>query len=118
MKFFYRLSYYIAGLSVGLVILVFIFSGKKTSCNYSPSSRVKNDLLQKQIKLSPDLQNQFYELNDSVLRYYINHGEINFSKSKTKLDSCRIYHIELKESIYIEAANCLKYVEIIRLQIQ
>ena len=118
MKLFYRLSYYIAGFSVGLVFLVFIFSGKKTSCNYSPSSRVKNDLLQKQFKISPYLQNQFSELNDSVLRFYINTGKINFSKSKTQLDSCRIYHIELKESIYMEVANCSKHVEVLRLQIQ
>ena len=117
MKFFYRLSYYIAGFSVGMVILVFIFNGKKTSCNYSPSSRVKNDLLQKQIKFKPDPPNQLDELNDSLLRFYINQGEINFSKSNTKLDSCRIYHIELKESNYIEVANCSKYVEVIRLQI-
>ena len=47
MTFFKRLSYYLFGFTIGLFFLLFIFGGKKTQCNYSPSSRVKNDILEK-----------------------------------------------------------------------
>ena len=43
-----RFGYYLGGFSVGLIFLGFVFSGKKTSCNYGPSARV-NNLLQKKI---------------------------------------------------------------------
>ena len=49
MSLFYRIGYYLVGFSVGLIFLAFVFNGKKTSCNYSPSSRVKSSLLQKKI---------------------------------------------------------------------
>ena len=47
MNLLYRLGYYFVGFSVGLIFLTFIFSGKKTSCNYSPSARVKRNLEKK-----------------------------------------------------------------------
>lgn len=118
MKLLYRLGYYLAGFSVGLIFLAFIFSGKKTSCNYSPSARVKNDLLQKSIQISSDLQSRYPKLTDSTLRTYIEKGSIDFSKSKTKLDSCRVYFIELEEetSSFLEVANCKKQVKVLNLQ--
>ena len=118
MKLLYRLGYYLAGFSVGLIFLAFIFSGKKTSCNYGPSARVKNDLLQKTIQISSDLQSRYPQLNDSTLRTYIEKGSIDFSKSKTKLDSCRVYFIELEEETnsFLEVANCKKQVKVLNLQ--
>ena len=44
MAFLKRLGYYLFGLSIGVIILSFIFSGKKTSCNYGPQARVKSQL--------------------------------------------------------------------------
>jgi len=40
-----RFGYYLGGFSVGLIFLGFVFSGKKTSCNYGPSARVKNKVI-------------------------------------------------------------------------
>lgn len=116
MKLLYRLGYYLAGFSVGLIFLAFIFSGKKTSCNYGPSARVKDNLLQKEILLGPEVRKRFPALTDSTIRTYINRGKLNFSKSKTQLDSCRIYHIELQEEqAFIEVANCKRQVEVLNL---
>ena len=66
MKILYRFGYYLAGLSIGLVFLAFIFNGKKTSCNYSPSARVKNNLLQKKIENPIEIQKQFPKKTDSL----------------------------------------------------
>ena len=109
-----RFGYYLGGFSVGLIFLVFVFSGKKTSCNYSPSARVKNNLLQKKIAFSPNDNNKIF-LSDSLIRSLINVGVINFSKSNTKKDSCRTYFIDLdlENNFYLEIANCTKTIKII-----
>ncbi|MBT6161891.1 hypothetical protein N8873_05045 [Flavobacteriaceae bacterium] len=113
MKFIYRLGYYLAGFSVGLILLTFIFSGKKTSCNYSPSARVKNDILQKNLVLPPD-----FKFSDSVVIGFIRKGKIDFSKSQTKLDSCRQYRIDLENAPIraLVVENCSKTIKILELQ--
>ena len=114
MRLIGRFGYYLGGFSLGLIFLGFIFSGKKTSCNYSPSARVKNNLLQKKIIYLFDHNNKHF-VSDSLVRSLINVGEINFSKSNTKKDSCRTYFIDLdlKNNFYLEIANCPEIIKII-----
>tara|TARA_B100001173_G_scaffold10056_1_gene8720 strand:+ start:74 stop:436 length:363 start_codon:yes stop_codon:yes gene_type:complete len=116
MRLFYRLGYYLAGFSVGLIFLVFIFSGKKTSCNYSPSARVKNNFLQKKIEIPPKINMKYPYLNDSILKVFIAQGKIDFIKSDTKLDSCKTYHINIAyhEDSFLKVANCKKKLIVIR----
>ena len=112
MNFLYRLSYYLFGFIIGMFFLMFFFSGKKTSCNYFPSKRVKNDLLKKQIIIPNHLKQEFVFLNDSILYSQISLGEIIFSESNVnENDTCNIYRLELNESkkIYkIDVKNCPK----------
>ena len=114
MSLFYRLGYYLVGFSVGIIFLTFIFSGKKTSCNYSPSARVKKDLEKKDIFIAEYLKKRYPFLNDSLVKNYIRNGEIDFSKSNTKLDSCRTYFFNLKnENISnFEVANCSRIIKL------
>ena len=60
------------------------------------------------------LSNKIF-VNDSIVRSLINAGEINFSKSNTKKDSCRVYFIDLdlKNNFYLEIANCSETIKII-----
>ena len=114
MKVIERFGYYLGGFSVGLIFLGFVFSGKKTSCNYGPSARVKNNILQKKIIYSPNHNNKPF-MSDSLVRSLINIGDINFSKSNIKKDSCRTYFIDLdlKNNFYLEIANCPEIIKII-----
>jgi len=99
MNFLYRLSYYLFGFIIGMFFLMFFFSGKKTSCNYFPSKRVKNDLLKKQIIIPSHLKKEFIFLNDSILYSQISLSEIIFSESNVnEKDTCNTYRLELKES--------------------
>ena len=109
-----RFGYYLGGFSVGLIFLGFVFSGKKTSCNYGPSARVKNNLLQKKIIYLTHDDNKTF-MSDSLVRSLINAGDINFSKSNTEKDSCRTYFIDLdfKNNFYLEIANCPETIKII-----
>ena len=114
MNLLYRLGYYLAGFSVGLIFLAFMFNGKKTSCNYSPSSRVKRNLEKKEIFISKEIRNKYPFLNESLIKNYIKDGEIDFSKSNTKLDSCKTYFFNLRKKNIsnFEVVNCSKIIEL------
>ena len=81
-----RFGYYLGGFSVGLIFLGFVFSGKKPSCNYGPSARVKNNLLQKKIAFSPNDNNKIF-LSDSALSFHEITSSTNISEL-SKLPFC------------------------------
>ena len=83
MNFINRLSYFSGGFLIGLVFLMFFLSGKRTSCSYLPSSRVKKDISRKNIKF----QNLLKKEDSLILLNAIKKGNINFSKSNTSLNS-------------------------------
>ena len=115
MKLLYRLGYYLGGFSVGLIFLAFILNGKKTSCNYSPNARVIDNLLQKELIIPAAVTNNYPDLNQERLREMIRNAKIDFSKSDTKLDSCKRYTLEAEQpaSAYFEVTNCAKKVNLI-----
>ena len=116
MNYINRVGYYFIGLSFGIIIMIFIFNQKGTRCNYSPQSRVLNDLKNKKW-----IYNE--TKNDSLidsLKYFnwIQNGKINFSKSDFKKDSCNIYCIEsiqnkIKVEIYV--LNCNENVRLVEM---
>ena len=99
MTFFKRLTYYLFGFTIGLFFLLFIFGGKKTQCNYSPSSRVKNDILEKDwvfqnnIKIPSDTINWFKK------------SKVIFRKSIINADSCDVYNFSYNSYFYF-VKNC------------
>ena len=94
--------------------MTFIFSGKKTSCNYSPSDRVKGNLENKEISISQELQNKYPFLDENLIKNYIKNGKIDFAKSNVKLDSCKTYFFNLnkKNILNFEVINCSKIIEL------
>ena len=115
MKLLYRIGFYLIGFSVGLVFLTFILDKKKTEFNYTPSARVKNNLLKKKIIIPSELLIKNSTLTDSLIYFYIKNGTINFSKSETKKDSCNIYYFEIKSDNkgFFTVANCEKRLNVI-----
>lgn len=109
MNFTNRLIYFLFGFFIGLIFLFFFFDRKNTSFNYLPSSRVKNNLLSKKINFKQ------YSKDSSLIRNIIKNGEINFSKSKIRSDSCSIYFILNSSKKSIQIQNCNDQVEILNL---
>ena len=52
MRLIQRLGYYLGGFSLGLIILAFFLSGKKTSCAYGPNARVLKNINTKKLVYS------------------------------------------------------------------
>ena len=105
MNFINRLSYFSTGFIIGLLFLMFFLSGKKTSCNYMPNSRVKNNILKKNISFS-----KLKNMSDSlVILNSISNGNIIFSKSNTSKKKCKEYYFEnnsKSNEIWLKINNC------------
>ena len=47
MKLVHRFAYYFGGFTIGIVLLLFFLSGKKTSCAYGPEARTLKNIRNK-----------------------------------------------------------------------
>jgi len=111
MKFIHRLGYYLGGFSIGLIILAFFLSGKKTSCAYGPNARTTKSISQNKKSFSEDaLQTmRTFNLDTTVVSDMIKHGAVNFSESDTKTKPCKTYIIEnsyKKQEFRLQVKNC------------
>lgn len=95
MKFVHRLAYYLGGFAIGLVVLAFFLSGKKTSCDYSPDARVLKNIRLKERIYTPKVleQMELYRVDSTHIAAVLENGDVDFSRSNTDLDSCKTYWI-------------------------
>ncbi len=106
-----RIGFYLGGFSIGLVLLAFFLSGKKTSCDYSPSARVKKNIRTKKHSYSEEVYALILseKIDTNSINYILKKGSVNFSESNTKLDSCKLYVIEgshNNENLKLTVENC------------
>jgi hypothetical protein len=111
MKFVHRLGFYLGGFIIGIVILMFFLGGKKTSCDYGPEARTLKNIRLKPRFFSEDaltyLKQQ--ELDTSIVSILLRNGDVLFSESNTKLDSCKLYVVEgtvLEKEVKMKVENC------------
>lgn len=111
MKFTQRLAYYLSGFAIGLIILMFFLNGKNASCDYGPNARTVKNISSKPIICSNDVSN-FITINaidSTTVVNLIKFGTVDFSKSKTNLDSCKVYYIDniyKDKEILLHVENC------------
>lgn len=111
MKFIHRLGYYLGGFALGLVLLMFFLNGKDASCDYTPNARTVKNISSKSILYSEEASSfiSSQQLDSTTIINLIKYGNVDFSKSKTKIDSCKVYYIEnsYKESaMKLTIKNC------------
>ena len=113
MNFFKRFSFFFFGFTIGLIFLFFLMDKKDTSFNYSPNKRVLGDILKKNWIVDP------IDINVIERDKLLNEFRVDFSRSDTTLDSCKIYVIYPKSNtgIFFEAENCSKTVVFKRLKL-
>jgi hypothetical protein len=111
MKFIHRLGYYLGGFSIGLIFLAFFLSGKRASCDYGPDARVLKNIGLKQLTYSEVSKEMIStrQIDTTTIALILKHGDVNFSKSNTDLETCKIYvvykTVEEKE-IELTIENC------------
>ncbi|MCG2611704.1 DUF4258 domain-containing protein [Flavobacterium sp. SM15] len=111
MKFAHRLAYYLFGLLLGGMFLVFFFQKKKTEFCYMPNCRVLKDLRSKPLEISKEAQSKLNEkwVTMEDIKACLENGDVDFSKSNQPLDNGKLYIIEGKntknEDIIVEMVN-------------
>lgn len=118
MKLAYRLVYFSVGFLMGIGLLFFILSGKKTSCSYGPESRTLKNIRQKERAFSENTLKVLREnqMDTSAISTLLIDGDVLFSESITKLDSCNQYVIKgniLEKNLKIKIENCDKIATVI-----
>lgn len=121
MKFIHRLGYYLGGFALGLIILAYFFSNKKTSCAYGPNARTLKNINLKEQVYSPEATFflQKNSIDTSKINKILKYGEVDFGNSDTEKDSCKIYLIKGKselEHIAIRVENCEETATILQIK--
>ncbi|MBB1489759.1 DUF4258 domain-containing protein [Oceanospirillum sp. D5] len=97
---------------MGLIILAFFLSGKKTSCAYGPEARVLKNINSKSKEFSNEVLEQF---DANTIKELLKTGDVNFSKSTPRQKPCGIYLIESSlndKTIEITVENCDSLVKV------
>ena len=123
MKLIQRIGYYLGGFSLGLIILAFFFSKKKTSCSYGPEARVIKNINSKKILFSNDFKNDMYSQNvDSTeVLLILKKGDIDFSESNSRQKPCGIYNIESdfkNKEVILTVENCDSIATLLQMEIK
>lgn len=97
MSFIKRLFYYLGGVGLGIIILMFFLSGKKTSCDYGPNARTLKFLKSKPLQKSKDAEMDItlHNIDSLDIKAALDVGEINFSSSEISSDLPNIYALEI-----------------------
>ena len=109
MDFSKKIKLFSFGLLLGTFFLITFLNGKKVSCNYGPESRVINNLKQKKWIF----ENKKIALDSFNVIDFLENSKVDFNKSNTRKDSCRVYYlrgIRQYKGIIINATNCSKIV--------
>ncbi|RNC86303.1 MAG: hypothetical protein ED556_08395 [Winogradskyella sp.] len=122
MKFIQRLGYYLGGFAIGLIILMFFLNGKEASCDYGPNARTVKNINTKKLNYTDEVKTALLsEAIDSVIiRQLIKYGDVNFSESDTKPETCKIYQIEntyKEKEVIMKIENCELVAKIIDFEI-
>ncbi|RNC90116.1 MAG: DUF4258 domain-containing protein [Allomuricauda sp.] len=115
MAFLKRLGWYLVGLSIGLIFLVFLFKKKSEESNvefcYLPNCRVLKDMRTKKLVLSDKAISQLttFELDTLIIRSTLEDGSIDFSNSDTKSKPCKTYLVntpDQEKEYQMRFSNC------------
>ncbi|WP_435625590.1 DUF4258 domain-containing protein [Flagellimonas sp.] len=96
MGFLRRLGWYLVGLAIGIIFLVFFFKKKAdetdTEFCYFPNCRVLKDLRSKPLVFGDQLEEKFRDT--LLIQSFLLDGDIDFGRSDTKSEPCKTYYIE------------------------
>lgn len=99
MPFFRKLLYYLIGVGLGVLIVMFLFGDRDFGCSYFPNDRVLSDLRKKELSIPEEVQSKMATsgLDTADIRVMLQEGTVNFDLVERGLDSCKSYWISLEK---------------------
>ncbi len=112
MTFKQRLPFFLGGLTIGIIIVIFVFGKKNSSFDYGPNARVLKTLRVKERIFSEDalkILNTSSEIDTVIISQILKNGNVDLM-NKIKLDSC-LYQYNIKgkkelKNITLTVINC------------
>ena len=111
MTFKQRLPYFLGGLTIGIIFVVFIFGKKNTTFDYGPNARVLKNLRVKERVFSKEVLSDmsFNNIDTTDISTILKNGNVDIG-NKIKLDSC-LYQYNIKgknklNNIILTVKNC------------
>jgi hypothetical protein len=110
MTFKQRLPYFLGGLTIGIIVVVFVLGKKDTSFDYLPNARVLKNIRIKNRAFSDDAMSVLNtrKIDTAAISQILKNGNVDIF-NKTKLDSCIYYDIKGKKelkNITLTVKNC------------
>ena len=113
MKFVQRLGFYLGGFSLGLIFLLFFFSGKKTTCAYLPDDRVIKNISTKKMIFSKKIKNEIINFKIDTNEFYsiLKKSKVMGRFKDNNINKCKLYTIESNKYIF-KINNCKDSAEV------
>jgi len=111
MTFRQRLPYFLGGLTIGIIVVVFIWDKKDTTFDYGPNARVLKNLRIKERHFSNDALSVLSskKIDTANISKILKNGDVDLM-NKVKLDSCLYqYNINGKKdlkNVTLTVINC------------
>ncbi len=111
MQLLKRIGYYLVGVSLGSIAVLFFWKQKNVSFDYLPNARTLKNIRVKERLFSEQATLKMLEkqIDTAMITRILKYGEVDFSKSKTNLKPCREYWIDaknLQKEISLVVKNC------------
>ena len=111
MTFKQRLPFFLGGLTIGIIIVVFVFGKKNITFDYGPNARVLKNIRIKERVFSEKALGilNTYPIDTAKISQILKKGDVDL-RNKIKLDSCLYkYNIQGKQdlkNITLTVTNC------------
>ncbi len=119
MKLLKRIGYYLIGVSLGSIVVIFIWKGKDVSFDYGMDARTLSSIRKRQLVYTESVKQKMvqFDIDTATISAILNNkADIDFSKSKAQLKPCAEYHITAKKplqniSFYIKRCDSIATIE-------
>jgi len=101
MQWLKRVGYYLIGIALGSLVVLFIWKGKDVSFDYGMDARTLKTIRIKKRLFSDNAQQILAtsKIDTTTISTILNHGDVDFGKSKPRLKPCAEYFITGKDSL-------------------
>ncbi|CAM1362558.1 conserved hypothetical protein [Tenacibaculum sediminilitoris] len=101
MQWLKRFGYYLVGITLGSLVVLFIWKGKDVSFDYGMDARTLKTIRIKKRLFSDNAQQILAtsKIDTTTISTILNNGDVDFGKSKPRLKPCAEYFITGKDSL-------------------
>nr|BFF41114.1 hypothetical protein BACY1_29190 [Tenacibaculum mesophilum] len=101
MQWLKRVGYYLIGIALGSLVVLFIWKGKDVSFDYGMDARTLKTIKIKKRLFSDNAQQILAtsKIDTTTISTILNNGDVDFGKSKPRLKPCAEYFITGKDSL-------------------